>query len=643
MALFTPEISSIGGSSVGAYSPPVVDYSGIGDIGKILTTFVPEEPKLSAAERENLQFKPLEDAYALAEEIRAQKGDAAADTYIKMEKIKFLKNNMNLAGKLKTFEETMGSLGVQENIYEKTVDMSIEEFQKTDEGKLKTQVRLNEYTDDTGNVNHVAMKAALYADAMEHNALTSRSNKMKLDVELKKATQEDLLAVIVNGFKEQYDDTTSKILQSKSGMERTIALAREGTADTSAMITNAMGILQAEEINRKAIFKKKLLEKGIVKTDNEIDDLMKQANPSLYYNKAALEAVSTLDKKYLEQVNDRNLAMMVTKVPEGPASLAVTSPETMQLYIQNGILSVEEVGRLRQDTRDALYKPNVELVTKLPWQNVNSAPGMIPEDYSPNNLSANQKSTILDMFNPETKQFVENSTEATKVDIMNKTKGYLELYKKGTVGKEIPGDIQAVSLANAYAIQAVTTQLETDGNTKNINLIFGDKALTFIEDMMKTDPTIGSSLAKQASVYAQFESRKQIEAFNKLYIGQIQGVPDNSPFMLEVEGNNLAFKIKSEFEDDQYIKIAKQKDSFVMGRGISVKLPENTDTYSIFTRWAKTGFTGIPAAGSSQPENMVEKIKNIQLIYRNSFRLPQDHGEKVREYILNQANSIGLR
>jgi hypothetical protein len=80
-----------------------------------------------------------------------------------------------------------------------------------------------------------------------------------------------------------------------------------------------------------------------------------------------------------------------------------------------------------------------------------------------------------------------------------------------------------------------------------------------------------------------------------------------------------------------------------MGRGISTKLPENTDTFSIFTRWAKTGFSGVPAAGSGQPENMVEKIKNIQLIYRNSFRLPQDHGEKVREYILNQVNSVGLR
>jgi hypothetical protein len=643
MALFTPEINTTGGSSVSAFSPPVKDYSGIGDIGKILSTLIPEKPELSAAERESLEFKPLTDAYSVADEIRSQKGDAAADVFIRTTKINFLKNNPNLAGKLKTFEETLAGLGVEENAYEKTVNMSIEAFQKTNEGKLKTQVRLNQYTDEGGNVNSIGMKSALYADAMEYNAYTSKVDKMKIDVEMKQATKDDLLAVIVTGFKEQYDDTTSQILQSKSGMERTIALAREGTADTPAMLTNAFGILQAEEANRKSVLKQKLLQSGIVKTDSEIDDLMKQANPSLYYNKAAIEAVSTLDKKYIDQINDRSLATMVTKMPPGAASLAVTAPNTMQLYIQNGILSVDEVGKLREDTRNAIYTPNVEMVPTLPWQNVNSSPSMLPEDYSPSNLSSNDKAAVLDMFNPETKQFVEGSTEATKVDVMNKTKGYLELYKKGTIGKTIPGDIQAVALANAYAIQAVTTQLETDGNTKNINLIFGDKAFTFIEDMMKSDPTIGSSLAKQASVYAQFESRKQVEAFNKLYIGQIQGVPENSPFTLEVEGNNLTFKIKPEFEDDQYIKIAKQKNSFVMGRGISTKLPENTDTFSIFTRWAKTGFSGVPAAGSGQPENMVEKIKNIQLIYRNSFRLPQDHGEKVREYILNQVNSVGLR
>lgn len=643
MALFTPEINTTGGSSVSAFSPPVKDYSGIGDIGKILTSLIPEKPELSAAERENLQFKPLEDAYVMAEEIRAQRGDAAADVFIRTTKINFLKNNVSLAGKLKTFEDTLAGLGVEENVYENTVNMSIQEYQKTNEGKLKTQVRLNEYTDESGNVNSIGMKAALYADAMDYNAYTSKTDKMKIDVEMKKATQDDLLSVIITGFKEQYDDTTSKILQSKGGMERTIALAREGVADTPAMLTNAFGILQAEEANRKAVLKQKLLQSGIVKTDSEIDDLMKQANPALYYSKSALEAVTTLDKKYVEQMNDRGLATMVTKMPPGPASLAVTAPNTMQLYIQNGILSVEEVGKLREDTRNAIYTPNVELVPTLPWQNVNSAPSMLPEDYSPSSTSTNDKATILDMFNPETKQFVEGATESTKVDVMNKTKGYLELYKKGTVGKTIPGDIQAVALANAYAIQAVTTQLETDGNTKNINLIFGDKAFTFIEDMMKSDPTIGSGLAKQASTYAQFESRKQIEAFNKLYIGQIQGVPENSPFTLETEGNNLTFKIKPEFEDDQYIKIAKQKNSLVMGRGVSVKLPENTDTFSIFTRWAKTGFSGVPAAASGQPENMVEKIKNIQLIYRNSYRLPEDHGNTVREYILNQANLAGLR
>lgn len=656
MALFTPEVNEVRGSNVSPYSPPVVDYSGVASVGRMFSEAVSdiikanEPPKISAAERDMLDLQPITEAYRIGEEIRAERGDAAADTYVRMAKIQFVRNRPDLAGKLRTFEEAQAGLGVQENVFENTVKDVVDVFKKTSEGGLKTQQRLQEYTDANGNVDVAGMNAAMYADALEYNANEARLNSIKNKYEAKNATKDELISTILVGFKNQVDTTTNEILKSKGGLERTLQLAGQGAADTPEMLVNAMGLINNELEARRAALKVKFLENGLVVTETELENYMKQANPSLYYSKNALENVAGLDKKFVEQLDNRALASFATRFNGDDAGiLSVTNPNTLKLYIESGFFTEEELGALREKTRKAILTPNIETIPVLPWNNINSAPSMLPENYSPEDLSSKDKTQILDMFNAESRNWVQGSQDTTKEDVMEKAKGYLELYKKNQVGTKFPGNIQAAALSQAYATQVISTSLETDANMKNINLLFGDKAFTFIDDMVKYDPTIGSALTKHASVYAQYEARKQFEAFNKNYVVQIQGTPENSPFMLEVEGNSLVFKVKPAFENDRYIRLAKGGDvlppgesamsAFVRGRNI----PEKTDIYSIFNTWARTGMTGAQAGLSGEPEAMIEKIKNIQLLYQNSFRLQSGHGEKVREYILNQANTFGLR
>jgi hypothetical protein len=153
-------------------------------------------------------------------------------------------------------------------------------------------------------------------------------------------------------------------------------------------------------------------------------------------------------------------------------------------------------------------------------------------------------------------------------------------------------------------------------------------------------------LNKNASVYAQYEASKQIERFGKLYVGQINADLANSPFILEEEGNVLTFKVRPEFENDKYIKLAKGSRAVPFGKGgpVTLTATETADPYTIFSRWSTTGFTGVASALSTdQSAEMVSKIKNIQLLYQNSFRLEEAHGKKVREVILRQSNTIGLR
>lgn len=646
MALFTPEVVDIGGSNVRPYSPPVVDYSGIADIGRILASAVPEKPKMSAAERESIELQPLADIYAMGEEIRAQKGDAYADAYIKMSKISFAKNNPNLSSKIKSFEDTLTALGVEENVYETQVKSTIDVFTKTKEGALKNQVRLTEYTDNSGNVDIAGYRAALFADALEYNAQEASLARIQNEKLIKEDKENKLITNIVSNFKNNVDAPTNAILRSNQGLAKTLEIIQQGGADTPEAMVQASQMLLVEESSRKATLKAKLSENGIIKTDAEIDNLMKQANPALYYSINALEGAASLDKKYLEQMDARSLAIFVSRVPsDSPTALTLSNPEAMKLFKETGLITTEIENQMKEDVIKRIFKPDVELLP-LSWMNVNVTPTTLPENYSPSNTSSRDQAVLLDMFTPETRNFVKGASDSTKEDILVKTKAYLDIYKKGDVGTKIPGNIQAQNLSSAYAVQVIGTELETDANSKNINLIFGDKALTFINDMMKEDPTIGASLNKNASVYAQYEASKQIERFGKLYVGQIQNDLANSPFILEEEGNVLNFKVRPEFENDKYIKLAKGSKAVSFGKGgpSTLTVTETVDPYTIFSRWSTTGYTGVASATTTdQSSEMVAKIKNIQLLYQNSFRLEEAHGKKVREVILRQSNFIGLR
>lgn len=644
MALFTPEVQDIGGTNVRAYNPPVMDYSGIADIGRILASAIPQKPQMSAEERDAAALQPLADIYAKGEEIRAEKGDAYADTFIKMSKINFLRKNPNLATKVTAFENAQAALGVEENVFETEVNATVDAFRKTEDGALKAQLRLNEYTDRTGNFDAAGYNAALFADALEYNTQQAMLKSIQNEKIAKEDKDNKIITNIVKNFKDNVDAPTNTLLRSDQGLMKTLELIQQGGVDTPEAMVRAAGLLSVEEANRKAKLKAKLSENGIIKTDAEIDNLMKQANPALYYNITALESLSTLDEKYLKQMKDATMVGWVTRVPADSATaLSLLNPEAWSLYRENALITEETLTQMKDEEISKMFDPNVEFVP-VAWKNVNTAPALLPENYSPADVSSKEQELILDMFSPETKKFVQGSNDATKESVLAKTKAFLDIYKKGDIGTKIPGNLQAQALSHAYAIQVVGTEVETAANAKNINTIFGDKALTFISDMAQEDPTIGASLNKDASIYAQYEAKKQLARFNQLYVGQIQNDPSSSPFILEEEGNILNLKIRPQFEDDPFIKQAKQSDRFVVGRGVAVRLPENTEIFSIFSRWATTGIDGLASATTTdQSEEMVSRIKNIQLLYQNSFRLEEAHGKKVREFILNQANTIGLR
>jgi hypothetical protein len=631
MALFKPEVKDTGSTNVSAYAPSAMDYSGIGNFAKIIAAFEPEERKLTAEERKEIELRPLADVYAKADVIKQERGNSAADYYVKKSIIQFRKDNPHLASEITAYQDGLKKSGLEENVFENMLKSSVEAFQQTDEGKLKTQQRLNEYTDQYGNVDTDRLYAALYTDAQEYNTGIARINQLERDAKVNAGKESELIDSIGQRFY-SVDTSAASVNASPQGIQRTIAFAKQNAKDTPEALTNASGFLKQQEIKRRAEFSSRLAANNIVKTDEEINNLMKVYNPNLYYSIAAIEAVSTMDKKYTTQASEQALANVVSRMPPGGV-LLLDKPLSFNVAVEKGFIPSGELEKIGQPLKDALNNVNVEAVPKLPWDGVNPNPIKLPENYSPDDLSKNSQKETLNMFTEEAQKYVSSIPDQTKQEIMLKTEALLTTYKSGQVGSIMPGNLQASALSNAYLIQMYTAP-DTAATNKNINTIFGDKAFTFISDISKQDPAIGSALGKQASTYAQYESSKQFNRFNQLYVGQIDNDIKSSPFILEEKNGSLELNVRSSFENDRYISQAR-----IVKKGFGIE--ETKDSYRILGNWATTGFVGPFAAG--QGKEMVEKIKNIQLLYRNSFRLPDQYGSTIREYILTMADQSGLR
>lgn len=639
MALFTPEVKDTGSTNVSAYSPPVMDYSGIGGFAKVLAQFEPEEKKISAEERQAIELQPLADIYAKGDEIRKQKGSAAGDYYVKNSIIQFRKNNPHLASEITSYQDGLKKAGLEENVFENTVKATVEAFANQPEGRLKQQERLIEYTDKFGNVDTGRMYSALFADAAEYNAKQARMNQLEMDSkaasvskEQRDASRDQLTLEIVSSFAAQ-DASAAKISSTPQGVLRTIALAKQNAKDSAEALTFASGYLKQEEANRRSLLISSFNSKGIQKTEDEINNLMKQSNPNLYYSIAALDAVSALDEKYRKQVSDQSAAQFVSRMPPGGMVL-LDNPQGMRLAQELGLITNEEIGSLRTPLQEGLGIINIEGVNRLPWDGVNVAPESLPEEYSPSSTTKNDQTQILSSFTPETLNYIASIPNTDKQNIMLKAEAAMSTYTAGSVGNTIPGNIQAASLSYAYGIQVSSTEVNTPANIKNIEAIFGNKPMLFINDMLKHDPTIGNALSKQASQYGEYESSKQMNRFSQIYTAQINGDLANSPFILEEKNNDLELRVRPKFENDRYISQAR-----IVKEGMGAT--ETKDPYRIMRNWTATGVVG-PFTGG-QGDELVEKVRAIQLLYRNSYRLPEQYGSRVRAYIMTRASKVGLR
>lgn len=538
--LFKPEIGSVGGSNVTAYTPPSMDYSGIfNSLARAMDSFEKEKvsaPKLSEAEEKNLVLEPY---LTKAQKILTSDEIPEVKRYALVNGIKMEVARKHSAYR-ETFETALGSIT-------KTVDPDGDPIQKEYEALAKwSETEIGAFSraeafsmaiDKDGNFDE-----GLYQNKLRESynrdvtanynlAVQKRRNEMN-EAGAKELFKTDFAPNALNDINKSIETFTTG-----QGIKALMKVVEQGGAFEAASPEAAQSLALADQIGQLRKWWDTELTRRKVQGGYAVNDPQFSNEPLLLQLKTLEDAfrnagtsMGTVLKSNNDQFKETTLAGLNPLVKKFIATAGFLPPGAAELYAAQA-LTIPEFRK--HITELAAVQTTIGLDPRVPTVGT----GTKTIDFIPSGSGVSFEAMVsaLPEYDPKMLEVVVSAPANEKTAVLKDTTEFIEV---GKLSDENTVQVVNNKLAASYGI--ITTRLAGAAETgvtplDQTKIFFGPKAMNLISEVQKKNPALGDDLYPKVNKAIMTETVRHIAMLDSLFKNYFE----TSPIILEVNNKNM--------------------------------------------------------------------------------------------------------